>query len=486
MKQFVKLNDNFSHLSLGNVMLCVKDYSKNKTSTIQSEVFCAIFDIEEVNNSTVNNYCVGARRIADQYKEIYIRLRKKFSQDITVFENIVRNILTLVHGTIYQNKIEESKELQLIVKKLFNISKNDFYVNSEVTLLFKKLIEEKRFYECFCEMLMYAVLDKKQPLFENEKTKNVIETLLEHTDISALDLQNFLLLELNEGINFTHSIMNLAKNGNPYANYRLGIMEYQGEYAGFPRYDKAYEYFLKASLSHHPSAMWMIGSMLMKGRIGSQSNNDYKIAYEYFLRAKDLGNIASINSIGVCYKFGYGVEKDLEQALQYFLEASLFDYAYAYNNLGLHYESLGKFKKASEYYSKSALLNESYGCNRLGELYRLNGDKKLAYEYYLKAVDTSIQGRCRWASYNLAKYYYLEGDLSNNIVKNEEKAIRYLKESDSLIESLMELLIIYYKRRDLKKVEIYKKRIEQHENYDEIIRKRIELEINKIKEIKIV
>ena len=60
-KTFVKLNDGKNNLSLGNLVNIIKKYSKVKESSIQQEVFCAIFDINNINNTTVNNYLIGYR-----------------------------------------------------------------------------------------------------------------------------------------------------------------------------------------------------------------------------------------------------------------------------------------------------------------------------------------------------------------------------------------------------------------------------------------
>lgn len=104
-RKYVKLNDGYSHLSLGNVINVIKEESKNKSSAIQGEIFCAIFSVDYVNNSTVNNYCIGSRGIGDNYKQIYINLRKKFDKDKTVFKEIICNILTIVEGVIYSENI---------------------------------------------------------------------------------------------------------------------------------------------------------------------------------------------------------------------------------------------------------------------------------------------------------------------------------------------------------------------------------------------
>lgn len=142
-RKYVKLNDGYSHLSLGNVINVIKEESKNKSSAIQGEIFCAIFSTDYVNNSTVNNYCIGSRGIGDNYKQIYINLRKNFEKDKTIFKEIICNILTIVEGSIYREDdidvINQNGELKNICYKLYNIAKNDESVNSDYICLFRDL-----------------------------------------------------------------------------------------------------------------------------------------------------------------------------------------------------------------------------------------------------------------------------------------------------------------------------------------------------------
>jgi len=495
-RKYIKINDNFSHLSLGNIISAIKDESKNKTSAIQSEVFCILFNLDYINESTVNNYCIGSRSIGNDYKQIYINLKRKYEKDNNVFIDIICNILSIINGSIYNikniNIINENQSLINITNKLYNISKNDFYVSKETTTKFRELLNKNDFYNLFIEMLIFAILEKKQPIYEDEKIKNVIGTILQNTDISVIDLQNFLLLELNEGINFSHSLRKLANDGNPYALYHLAVMEYRGEFDGHPRYDKAYDYFYKAALNNHPSAYWMLGNMIIKNKIG---NKEYKQAIEYFEKAKELGNVAAINSLGLCYKDGLGVKKDINKALELFKEAAHKNYAYAYNNIGLYYESLNNYDEAYNYFLKSANLNESFGCNKVGEYKRQKNNKVEALKYYNKALESSTRETSIWAYYNIAKHYYLNGDLQTNTLKNIDKAIHYFQNSDSLIESLIELLYIFYNKylenkndENLNKIYYYKNLIENHKDYNETIKYNIEkklIELKKKEEINI-
>lgn len=488
-RKYIKLNDNYSHLSLGNVISVIKDESKNKTSAIQSEVFCALFNLEYINESTVNNYCIGSRSIGNDYKQIYINLKKKYEKDKSIFIDIICNILSIISGSIYDIKniseINKNSSLKNISIKLYNISKNDFYVPKELITNFRTLLKKEDYYNLFINLILFAILDKKQPLYEDEKTKNVVEMILQNTDISVIDLQNFLLLELNEGINFSHSLKKLANDGNAYALYHLGVLEYRGEFSETPRYDKAFEYFSLSAKNNHPSAYWMLGNMILKEKIG---NKDYKKAFEYFSIAKNLGNIAAINSLGLCYKFGLGVNQDEKKSLELFKEAANKNYAYAFNNLGLYYEKINKLDEAYNYFLKSANLNESFACNKIGEYERLKGNTKEALSWYQKALESTTREKSLWAYHNIAKYYYLTGNLETNTLKNIDNAIKYFEYSSNLIDSLIELLYIYFEKylinnteENLNKIYYYKNLIENHKEYNFMIKEKID---NKLKNIK--
>ena len=80
-KNYIKMNNNDEHLSLGNLFRIIKDSSKNKTSALQSELFCILFDLESINDTTVNNYCVGCRSIGSEYKQVFLNKEKRYNKN---------------------------------------------------------------------------------------------------------------------------------------------------------------------------------------------------------------------------------------------------------------------------------------------------------------------------------------------------------------------------------------------------------------------
>lgn len=491
----MKLNNNDDHLSLGNLFRIIKEISKNKTSALQSEIFCSLFDIESINDTTVNNYCVGCRSIGSDYKQIFLNKEKKYMKNKEEFISNLINILSIIDGNVYFSKdisfIKENESAIYLCKKLYNLSKNDKDVPKEFSDKLNDLIKENKIYEVLVEELLYIVLYKKQPVYETELKREVIEDILNDTNISANSLQEYLSLKLREGINYDYSLKKLALKGNALANYELGSNEYYGFYMGYPRYDVAYKYLSVAAYNSHAAACYMIGSMYINGLIGNKSNEELEKGYSFLVKACELGNVAANNLIGNMYLKGiHPLKKSLDEAFVMYKKASEKDYVYAFNNLGKIEEDKGDYEEAFNYYLNSANLGESWACNKIGEFYRLGIIKKnmeKAFSYYEKALDSNYRTRCYYAYYNLAKYFYLNGyDL--NIKKDEHKALEYFDIAckNGILEAAVELFLyyvnIYLKEGEYEEVVMkYKKIIEKHPKFNKDIKILIE---NKIKEMK--
>lgn len=432
-KKFIKMNDLHDHLSMGNVILVIKNVAKSKISAIQSEVFCSLFDIDDINETTVNNYCTGYRAIGSEYLQKYIVLQNRYNKDKTAFDDIVKNIVNILEGYIYNENVNSSKKLKEVCVKLYNIAKNDKNVGSKYTNELYELISKNKLYEAFIKIICYAVLENTQPVYYSDENRAVIELALENTNISIKDLEEFLSLQLKEGINYSHSIKQLVNKNNPYACFELATMEYRGEIAGKPRYGKSYDLFLKAAENNHPGANWMIANMIINKKIGYRTEDEVKLAWQYLKNAESLGSVAAVNTIGLCYKEGIGVKRDVKKAIKYFERAAKSEYVYAFNNLGKYYEELKNYKKAFNEYLKSANLGESWAANKIGEMYRLGlgikKDLKKAYEYYTISEEASIREICWYSKYNLAKYFYLNGSAIVNIERDYNKAIELLEEA---------------------------------------------------------
>ena len=497
-KQYIKLNNNDENLSLGNLFRIIKELAKNRVSALQSELFCILFSVDSVNDTTVNNYCVGCRSIGADYKQIFINKEKRYRKNEEEFTDIILNILNILDGVIHNlnsNKIEfinNSDSGFELAKKLYNLAKNDRQVPQDVKNNIYHLLDEKKIYNCLVEELIFIVLYKKQPLYEEELKREVLENVLNDTSISSVSLQEYLSLKLREGINFDYSMKKLADNGNAYASYELGCDEYYGNVAGKPRYSKALEYLLKAAEESHASANYMVGNIYIRGLVGNRSKEELEKGYKYLVRALDLGNIAAANLIGNMYYEGiYPLDRDIVKAKEYYEKASDANYVFALNNLGKIEEQEGNIEKAYSYYERSADLGESWACNKMGEAYRvglLELDMNKAFSYYNKALEANHRVLRYYAYYNLAKYFYLNG--YELIPADYDKALEYFKiaADNDVLEASVELFYLYaneyIKKKDqfnYDKIMHYKKKIESHRNYNRNLKDEIETKLNELK-----
>lgn len=492
---YVKLNNNDNHLSLGNLFNAIKKISINKTSAIQTEIFCTIFSVDDITDTTVGNYCTGYRAIGGTYKQIYLNYRKHYEKDDTILINTISNLLSIIDGYIYSltkiSELNSNPSLKKLCMLLNTYAKNDLYVPVKFKKALLNYLKKADYYHYLCEVLFFVILEKEQPLYAKDLVNETIEEILTNTNISINDLKAYLTIGFKEGISLIPSLKKLAKNNNPYALYELGNLEYMGRIAGYPRYEEAFNYHKLAANYNHPTACWMLAHMIITKKIGSLSDDDIKVANTYLDKAIELNSISAINTKGLCYLHGYtqNKEKDLNKAITYFEKAAKNNYIYAYNNLGKIYEEKKDYHKAFEYYLKSAEEEESWACNKIG-LYYYNGiyvekDIVKAFEYFNIGANSPIDSLYPWNIYNLVKCYYLVGNASLGIKKDIEKSISLLKTLNNFNPANELLLKIYYERyltsksvEDLNQVKYYLNIL--NNTLDEKQKNKIEQELNKI------
>ena len=461
-KNYVKLNNNNRHLSLGNLFRVLKEETNNKNFTIQSEIFCILFDIDSISDTTVNNYCTGVRAINSKYKNIYVNWRQKYAKDKSIFKNIILNIIaTIDNKNIFITKdyfnqsidvINNNIKFNKVCLRLYNISKNDIEVTKEFSSTLKKLLDSKNLYNFFVEILFFVILEKKQPVYIEDKFMDTLDDFLYSSEVSSDDAIDFVTVQLKGGLWSIRGIHELAKKGNPYACFEMGSLELYGQVAGYPRYQESYEFYKTAAEKNHPNAIWALGHLYYNGFIGTKSREDMKKAFRYFNKARKVNCISAINSLGTVFKEGNipFIRKDLKKAKKLFEFAADKNYVYAINNLGIMYEEEGNVKKALELFKSSANQGESWALNKVGQMYRLGiGTKKnlkKAFESYTKATEATIYSVCFWSKYNLAHYFYENGVAEIGIAKDTQRSINLLEEciKHNIFKAYEDLIYIYY------------------------------------------
>ena len=97
------------------------------------------------------------------------------------------------------------------------------------------------------------------------------------------------------------------------------------------------------------------------------------------------------NNIGISYRFGQGVEKNIDTALEWFTKSAEKDHAGAQYEAGaIHYDE-GRYEEAFQWFTKSAAQGDTDATLDLGECYEKgNGVKKdisEALKLYGKAIE---------------------------------------------------------------------------------------------------
>lgn len=410
-RNYIKMNDNDNYLSLGNVINTIKKVSNNKNA-MQTELFCTIFNVNNVNATTINNYCIGYRAIGLEYKKIFSDLNRKYEQDKQVYLDIILGILSIMDDIIYVKDdsslelINTNKKFNEVIEELLRIASNDEHIEKETINNVKKLTN----YDAFIELLNYSILDNNQPVY----TQSI------NIKINREELNEYLKIKLYYGESYINSLIELSRKDNMYACAELGSLEFDGYISGKPNYKKCFDYYYKAALKDHPKGCWMVANLMLTGRV----KLNFDIMWEYLNKSIELGSMAGYNTLGLCYLRGINKQnkKDLNEARKNFQISAEHGYVFAFNNLGKTYEDEGNIEEAIKYYKVSADMNECWALNKVGEYYRKKGDLKTAFIYYSKAIDSPITERIKYPFYNLAKYYYENGCPEANIKKDIKKA----------------------------------------------------------------
>lgn len=111
----------------------------------------------------------------------------------------------------------------------------------------------------------------------------------------------------------------LAEQGNPDAQFNLGVMYDEG-YGVEKDQFKAVEWYTKAANQGYAKAQSNLGFMYAQGK---GTPLDYKKATEWFTKAADQGYGEAYYNLGMMYGQGDGVPKNLKKAKEYIKQGCL-------------------------------------------------------------------------------------------------------------------------------------------------------------------
>jgi TPR repeat protein len=165
------------------------------------------------------------------------------------------------------------------------------------------------------------------------------------------------------------SLKALAEKGDVDAQYKLGMMCYNGD--GVEQdFKEAFKWLKKAVDQGHARAQNSLGFMYDRGQ---GVPKDFKVAVKWFQKAADQGYAEGQDNLGLMYGSGRGVEQDFKEAFKWFQKAADQGYAKAQYNLGLMYANdqggAQDFKEAVKWYQKAAEQGHANAQYNLGAMY---------------------------------------------------------------------------------------------------------------------
>ena len=196
----------------------------------------------------------------------------------------------------------------------------------------------------------------------------------------------------------TSTRLTLRNDGRPAAYrevrsdskfYVLGLSAFRKH-----EYEKAFDYFVKATDLGSPLAKMKLAMMY---RLGLATQKDEKKAFQLYYQVHKSRITAGTYMVGLCYENGWGVDKDYSKAAEFY-QLAVTRNPKSSNSIralgSLHFRGAGvekDYAKAFELYSKAAELKHPLALFNVGLMYLrglgVEADKDKAYEYFTQAAD---------------------------------------------------------------------------------------------------
>ncbi|MBQ8502950.1 MAG: sel1 repeat family protein [Clostridia bacterium] len=320
-----------------------------------------------------------------------------------------------------------------IVWIIFSYYKVKYYLYEEKDKTYKEKENE----------LKKALAEVKE---EAEKYKGLIDTL---NNKEMLDEGNRLFciamaLDTFEPNKFKLLAEAAEKFHNLYAGLYIANIYHSGLSNGNIEivkkdYDKAYYYYnLVVDYDYAGVVAWRIGWMHERKQIdlGLSKEERLKEAFKYYEIAKEKNYVKAYNSIGKFYQKGWGVKKNLNEAIYYFRQATKMGDTFSIlNEAYIHAENPETFELAIDCFNDAIQQNVPLAYLKFGEFLeqnldyflknKYNFDAKYVFDLYYTVTSINNGPIC-------ARAYY---SLGNLISKYPDTIISKRKEIEELFGS---------------------------------------------------
>lgn len=235
--------------------------------------------------------------------------------------------------------------------------------------------------------------------------------------------------------NAYHYTQMSAEAGNPYALADLakynqeGLVVSKDEAEARRMFNEASERIRELAEGDNSSAQGWLGNLYFDGNETFEIEPDYTEAVTWLKKASRGGNDNAMNLLGICYKYGLGVEQDDKGAIHCFEHASRLNNVIAMVNLAREYIK-GKgtdkdVKKAIRLLNKACEMGSTSAETVLGLLYLQGKDIEKDREKGLHLLNMATDKDDAEAEFTLGSYLIEE----DNSEEDRVKAVVLLKKS---------------------------------------------------------
>lgn len=241
--------------------------------------------------------------------------------------------------------------------------------------------------------------------------------------------------------------LNASVNNDISSMSSLAYLYYSGAFTGEPDYENAFTWYNKAANAGDFGSISMMGYMYFQGLGVTQNYEKAKDCYEYLVSSENADSDDYYN-LGCMYLHGFGVLKDIDEAVKYLEMSSNMGYTLASEALGILYfdgiETDKDYFKAYFYLARAAENDDASAetFRILGDMFYdglgVSMDDSAASKNYQTAVDMGIDDSEVYAKlgsiyfnnayYKTAADYYIKAaDKDNDPTQMFNAGLAYYK-----------------------------------------------------------
>ena len=137
-----------------------------------------------------------------------------------------------------------------------------------------------------------------------------------------------------------------------------------------------------------PEAICTLGRQYYFGSLGLKK--DMQKAIDLYIEALGLGSIEAFYNLGVIYRRGEGVQKNVERGARFFEKAAMLGNAEARHNLGCYECNRGDYDRAVRHFLISAKMGDKDSLEEIKEFFKKGYATKEQYAEALKGYQGAV------------------------------------------------------------------------------------------------